>query len=218
LDFFETYIVLAITHAILACFSSKWAQNVRIFKEYHVNNQSPQKLVAIGYINQFFVFEGQATATSWVQSGFSCIFSPPNWTLKHYSGCYPRHDIVEMFHDHDTAGHPDELGTYNSIHQHYWWPGLHTFVKNYVQGCGTCQQFKITLTPSKPAYMPTEGPALTWPFANCSIDLITDLPLANGFDSILVVVNQSLLKGVILAPGSCPFLRQKTRPDWTLKH
>ena len=32
------------------------------------------------------------------------------------------------------------------------------------------------------------------------MDLITDLPLANGFDSILVVVDQGLSKGVILIP------------------
>ena len=52
-------------------------------------------------------------------------------------------DIVKTFHDHETAGHPGEIGTYNAVQQHYWWPGLRTFVKNHVQGCGTCQQFKI---------------------------------------------------------------------------
>ena len=38
-------------------------------------------------------------------------------------------DIVKMFHDHETAGHPGELEMYNSVKQHYWWPGMHTFVK-----------------------------------------------------------------------------------------
>ena len=32
------------------------------------------------------------------------------------------------------------------------------------------------------------------------MNLITDLPLADGFDSILVVVDQGLSKGVILIP------------------
>ena len=111
-----------------------------------------------------------------------------------------RREIVRMFHDHETAGHPGEIGTYNAVQQHYWWPGLRTFVKNYVQGCGICQQFKIDRTPSKPAYIPTEGARSTRPFANCSMDLITDLPPAGGYDSILVVVDQGLSKGVILAP------------------
>jgi hypothetical protein len=109
-----------------------------------------------------------------------------------------RRDIVRSFHDHETAGHPGELGSYNAVQQHYWWPGLRTFVKNYVQGCGICQQFKIDRTPSQPAYIPTEGAKSTRPFANCSMDLITDLPPADGYDSILVVVDQGLSKGVIL--------------------
>ena len=39
---------------------------------------------------------------------------------------------MKTFHDHETAGHPGEIGTYNAVQQHYWWPGLRTFVKNYV--------------------------------------------------------------------------------------
>ena len=54
-----------------------------------------------------------------------------------------RRDILKMFHDHEMAGHPGELETFNSVKQHYWWPGMRTFVKRYVQGCGICQQFKI---------------------------------------------------------------------------
>ena len=53
---FSEHIVLAITHAILACFSSKWAQNAHIFKEYHVGNRLLQILVETGYINQFFYY------------------------------------------------------------------------------------------------------------------------------------------------------------------
>ena len=68
-----------------------------------------------------------------------------------------RRDITKMFHDHETAGHPGELETYNALRQHYWWPGLRTYVKNYVHGCGSCQQFKIDRLPSRPTYLPTEG-------------------------------------------------------------
>ena len=111
-----------------------------------------------------------------------------------------RRDIVKMFHDHETAGHPGELKTYNSVRQYYWWPGLWTFIKTYVQGCGMCQQFKINRSPSHPAYQPIEGAKTTCPFANFSMDLITNLPPINGYDSILVVVDQGLSKGVILCP------------------
>ena len=70
-----------------------------------------------------------------------------------------RRDIVRMFHDPETSGHPGEIATYNAVRQHYWWPGLRTFVKSYVQGCGVCQQFKIDRTLSKP--VPTEGATST---------------------------------------------------------
>ena len=48
--------------------------------------------------------------------------------------------------------------------------------------------------------MPIESAKVTRPFANCSMDLIMDLPPIDNFDSILVVVDQGLLKGVILIP------------------
>ena len=109
---------------------------------------------------------------------------------------------MKSFYDHETAGHPGKIGMYNAVQQHYWWPGLRTFVKNYVSGCGTCQQFKTDRSPAKPAYIPTIGAKSTRPFANCSMDLITDLPLADGHDSILVMVDQGLSKGVNLIPCS----------------
>ena len=79
---------------------------------------------------------------------------------------------------------------------------MRSFVKNYVKGCGTCQQFKINRNPSHPTFMPIEGPKTTRPFANCSMDMITDLPPVthNGeaLDAILVVVDHGLTKGVII--------------------
>jgi hypothetical protein len=73
-------------------------------------------------------------------------------------------------------------------------------MKNYIQGCGICQQFKINRSPSNPAYIAIEEMNNTRPFAKCSMDLITDLPPVEGYNSILVVVDWGLLKGVILCP------------------
>ena len=119
-------------------------------------------------------------------------------------------EIVKSFHDHETAGHLGEIGTYNSVQQCYWWPGLRTFVKNYISGCGTCQQFKISRSPAKPTYIPTEGAKSTRPFANCSMDQITDLPPVDGHESILVMVEQGLLKGVILIPCNKTLTSEET--------
>jgi hypothetical protein len=125
------------------------------------------------------------------------FFKGKNYILKDLE---LQRDIVKMYHDHETAGHPGELETYNEIRQNYWWPGLRTFVKNYVQGCGICQQFKINQSLSNPAYIVIEGANNTRPFAKCSMDLITDLLLVEGYNFILVVVDRGLSKGVILCP------------------
>jgi Integrase zinc binding domain len=66
-------------------------------------------------------------------------------------------EIVQRYHNHPTVGHPGELQTFNVVKEHYWWPGLWVVIKNYVQGCGTCQQFKINRNPLKPAFMPIKG-------------------------------------------------------------
>ena len=111
-----------------------------------------------------------------------------------------RRDIVRSYHDHLMAGHLGELQTFNAVQEHYWWPGMRTFIKNYVHGCGICQQFKIDRNPSKPAYKPIDGAKSTRPFAHCSMDMITDLPPVDGYDSILVVVDQGNTKGAIFIP------------------
>ena len=105
-----------------------------------------------------------------------------------------------MLHDHKMAGHPGEAETLVAVEQHYWWPGLCTFICNYVKGCGVCQQYKINRSPSHPSYMPILPLSSTRPFALCSMDLITDLPLSWGFNSILVMVDHGLMKGVIVLP------------------
>jgi hypothetical protein len=109
-------------------------------------------------------------------------------------------EIVQRYHNHLTAGHPGELQTFNTVKEHYWWPGLQVFIKNYVQGCGTCQQFKINRNPSKPAFIPIKGARSTRPFASCSMDLSTDLPPIDDCDSILIVVDRGNTKGAILIP------------------
>jgi hypothetical protein len=73
-------------------------------------------------------------------------------------------------------------------------------VKNYVQGCGICKQFKINGLLFNPAYIVIEGAKNMRPFAKCLMDFIMDLPPVEGYNSILVVINRGLLKGVILCP------------------
>ena len=108
-------------------------------------------------------------------------------------------DILHCCHDHPTAGHPGFLKTRQLIAFDFWWPGLASFVCAYVAGCSTCQQHKVNTHPSTPPLHPIPS-SCTLPFCQISCDLITDLPISSGFDSLLVVVDHGLSKGVILCP------------------
>ena len=109
--------------------------------------------------------------------------------------------IVQRYHDAPTAGHPGELATFVAVSLDYWWPGMRTFIRQYVAGCSSCQQFKINRRPTKPALLPIPSSA-SRPFAQCSMDFITDLPEINGFNDILSVVDHGLTKGAIFIPCS----------------
>src|SRR6266508_567090 len=109
--------------------------------------------------------------------------------------------IVSDHHNTPMAGHLGTLATGQSIRTSYWWPGLSSFVSSYVQGCAICQQFKVRTQPQRPSLVPI--PSLSERiFGQVGIDFMTDLPPSDGFDSIMVVVDHGLSKGVILTPCS----------------
>jgi hypothetical protein len=121
-----------------------------------------------------------------------CVYVPDDADL--------RREITRQYHDLPAAGHPGQQGTRAAIQKDYFWPGLTHFVNRYVQGCPHCQQFKINRRPTHPGLFPIEGSSEPRPYSQCSMDLITDLPPSKGFDTILVIVDQGLTKGVILVP------------------
>jgi len=109
--------------------------------------------------------------------------------------------IVSDHYDTPVAGHPGSLATTRSVRTSYWWPGMAAFVTKYVQGCATCQQFKVQTHPQRPALIPIES-TMSRLFGQVGIDFMTDLPPSEDFDSIMVVVDHGLRKGVILTPCS----------------
>jgi len=108
--------------------------------------------------------------------------------------------ILRLAHDHETAGHPGILETGRKLYTEVFWPGMTTYIHNYVKGCSICQQYKINRHPVKPPMQPIKGPSNTKPFSQISMDLITDLPPDDGFDAILSIVDHGLTKGIILTP------------------
>jgi hypothetical protein len=126
-------------------------------------------------------------------------------TLRRNGKCYVpddldlRKDLIKTYHEAPTSGHPGQYKTLMLLMKDYYWPGMGDMTKKFVSGCATCQRMKPDTHPTVPGITPIRSSA-TRPFEQISMDFITDLPESQGYDSILVVVDQGLTKGVIFTP------------------
>ena len=99
-----------------------------------------------------------------------------------------RKAIVRLHHHTSISGHPGRWKTLELMMRNYWWPGISKFVLQYVDGCDICQRGKSY--PEKPAWKLMPNPIPTGPWIDISVDFITGLPEAQGYDAILVVCNR----------------------------
>jgi len=74
------------------------------------------------------------------------------------------------------------------VTQNFWWPGVTKEVKRYVEECNSCQRNKNHMEQPVGKLMPNLIPEKPW--IHISADFITKLPIAQGYDSILVVVDR----------------------------
>ncbi|KIM60542.1 hypothetical protein SCLCIDRAFT_44998, partial [Scleroderma citrinum Foug A] len=111
-----------------------------------------------------------------------------------------RRDALREYHDARPAGHPGVGAMMKKVLKHLWWPSIHRDVRQYVRGCQTCQSAKVNTHPTAPPITPHDVAASPFPFKQVSVDLVTDLPPARGFDSILTIVDQGLTKGAYFLP------------------
>ena len=109
--------------------------------------------------------------------------------------------LLHSIHASPLLGHMGVFHTKSVLECDFWWPGLSTFVKHFIAGCAVCQQNKVNTHPTVPPLCLILS-TISLPFKQLSVDLITDLPVSSGFDSVMVVVDHGLTKGVILAPCS----------------
>jgi len=75
------------------------------------------------------------------------------------------------------------------VTQNFWWPGVTKEVKRYVEECdNACQQNKNCIKQPAGKLMPNSIPEKPWMYILA--DFITKLPLAQGYNLILVVVDR----------------------------
>ncbi|ESK93075.1 pro-pol protein [Moniliophthora roreri MCA 2997] len=120
------------------------------------------------------------------------IYIPDDVTLQR--------EIVWTIHEGQPFGHPGQFGTVDLVQRDYWWPGMVKFIKSFVDGCAICQQMKINTHPTKVRIHSIEETLNATPFQIITMDLVTDLPISDGFDTIMVMVDHSSSKGAIFIP------------------
>jgi hypothetical protein len=86
------------------------------------------------------------------------------------------------------------------VKHQYEGPWLRQFVEDYVKGCAKCQESKpMTLQPKAPL-LQFDTHMEEGPFQYISIDLITDLPRSEGYNAILMIIDQGCSKAAKFIP------------------
>eukprot|EP00873_Tetraselmis_striata_P026691 jgi/Tetstr1/446955/TSEL_034413.t1 len=135
----------------------------------------------------------------------------PSWLVRHSNGLLYaygsrlyvpnvadlRQRALYELHDAPTAGHPGGRRLLARTVELYWWPRMKLTVTNYVRRCPTCQRTKAARHKPYGLLQPHDVPSR--PFEVISLDLITDLPECQGYDSLVIFVCL-LSKRVIVEP------------------
>jgi len=98
-----------------------------------------------------------------------------------------RTEIIRLHHDTLVGGHGGQWKTVELVTRNFWWPGVTKEVKRYVERCDSCQRNKNQVAALAGKLMPNKAPEKPW--MHITADFITKLPLAQGYDAILMVCN-----------------------------
>ena len=108
-----------------------------------------------------------------------------------------RAEIIQLYYDTLVEGYREQQKIVELVTRNFWQPGVTKKVKQYVEGYDACQQNKNHTEQLAEKLMPNL--ILEKPQIHISADFITKLLLAQGYGSILVVVDR-LTKIVYFIP------------------
>ena len=102
--------------------------------------------------------------------------------------CSMRDNLLEERHGGGLDGHFGQDKAYAQLSSFYYWPGMRTNVKKYVEKCRICQYAKGR---SENARLSQPFPIPSRPWDVVSIKFVLGFPRTQrGHDSILVVVDR----------------------------
>lgn len=108
------------------------------------------------------------------------IYAPPSESI--------RQEIIGSRHASPTAGHGGTAKTFDLVSREYYWPEMRKDIIKFVNKCDVCQRTKTPRHLPHGYLQPLPTPQTPW--SSLSMDFIVKLPLSQGFDSILVVVDR----------------------------
>jgi hypothetical protein len=105
--------------------------------------------------------------------------------------------VLRFKHDHPLSGHFGQNRTLDLVRREYTWPGIRTFVRDYVSSCTSCARSKVPR--HKPYGLLKQLPIPERPWNSISMDFIEQLPPSAGYTAVLVVVDR-LSKQCVFIP------------------
>jgi reverse transcriptase-like protein/integrase-like protein len=111
-----------------------------------------------------------------------------------------RRAVLQELHSSPSAGHPGIANTWALVSRHYEGPQLCTFMEQYVRGCPYCQESKTNIPRKRVPLQQFDTYIDHGPFQYVSMDLITNLPVSEGYDSMLTIVDQGCFKAAKFLP------------------
>ena len=99
-----------------------------------------------------------------------------------------RAEIIKLHHDMPIGGHRGQQKMVELVTRNFWWPEVTKEMKKYMEGYNACQRNKNHTEQPAGKLMPNSIPERPWTYI--SAEFITKLLLAQGYDSILVVVDR----------------------------
>jgi hypothetical protein len=96
--------------------------------------------------------------------------------------------LLRQAHDSPVAGHFGQNKTLELLSRDFYWPNMRILVNEYVGTCDTCHRAKPTRHRKYGLLQPLPIPSRPW--SSISMDHIVELPISNGFNAILVIVDR----------------------------
>lgn len=98
-----------------------------------------------------------------------------------------RTQIMQSVHASPSAGHWGTAKSLDLLTRSFNWPNARRNLLTYISSCVSCQQVKVDRRQPQGKLLPLPIPDRPW--STIGVDFVVKLPMSEGFDSVMVVVD-----------------------------